>query len=136
MRSNSGTERKNSSISSRVQKPMTRSTPARLYQLRSNSTISPAAGKCADIALEIPLRALALGRRRQRHHPADARVEPLGDALDDAALAGGVAALEQHHHLQLLVHHPVLQLHQFPLQPQQFLEVETAVDGFLQWVDR
>ena len=26
---------------STVQKPMTRSTPARLYQLRSNSTISP-----------------------------------------------------------------------------------------------
>ena len=28
------------------QKPMTCSTPARLYQLRSNSTISPAVGKC------------------------------------------------------------------------------------------
>ena len=45
--SNDGTERKNSSYSSSVQKPMTRSTPARLYQLRSNSTISPAAGRCA-----------------------------------------------------------------------------------------
>src|SRR6476660_8993213 len=44
--SNSGTERKNSSTSSSVQKPMTRSTPARLYQLRSNRTISPPAGKC------------------------------------------------------------------------------------------
>src|SRR6266511_4053233 len=32
--------------SSLLQKPITRSTPARLYQLRSNSTISPAAGKC------------------------------------------------------------------------------------------
>ena len=31
--------------SSLVQKPMTCSTPARLYQLRSNSTISPAAGR-------------------------------------------------------------------------------------------
>ena len=30
-----------------VQKPITRSTPARLYQLRSNSTISPAAGRCS-----------------------------------------------------------------------------------------
>ena len=47
IRSNSGTERKNSSYSSGVQKPITRSTPARLYQLRSNSTISPAAGRCA-----------------------------------------------------------------------------------------
>jgi NAD(P)-dependent dehydrogenase (short-subunit alcohol dehydrogenase family) len=33
--------------SSSEQKPITRSTPARLYQLRSNSTISPAAGRCA-----------------------------------------------------------------------------------------
>ena len=45
--SNSGTERKNSSYSSSVQKPITRSTPARLYQLRSKSTISPPAGRCA-----------------------------------------------------------------------------------------
>src|SRR6266516_336220 len=47
MRSNSGQERRNSWYSSSVQKPMTRSTPARLYQLRSNRTISPAAGRCA-----------------------------------------------------------------------------------------
>ena len=45
--SNSGTIRKNSSYSSSVQKPITRSTPARLYQLRSNSTISPPAGRWA-----------------------------------------------------------------------------------------
>ena len=44
--SNSGTVRKNSSSSSSEQKPITRSTPARLYQLRSNSTISPPAGRC------------------------------------------------------------------------------------------
>ncbi len=43
--SNSGTVRKNSSHSSSVQKPITRSTPARLYQLRSNRTISPPAGR-------------------------------------------------------------------------------------------
>ena len=47
IRSNSGTEWKNSSYCSSVQKPITRSTPARLYQLRSNSTISPPAGRCA-----------------------------------------------------------------------------------------
>src|SRR4029450_13582706 len=45
MRSNSGQERRNSWYSSSVQKPITRSTPARLYQLRSNRTISPAAGR-------------------------------------------------------------------------------------------
>ena len=42
-----GVSRNMCSVSSGVQKPMTRSTPARLYQLRSKSTISPAAGKCA-----------------------------------------------------------------------------------------
>src|SRR4029453_10220638 len=44
IRSNSGQARRNSWYSSSVQKPITRSTPARLYQLRSNRTISPAAG--------------------------------------------------------------------------------------------
>ena len=47
LRSNSGQERMNSWYSSCVQKPMTRSTPARLYQERSNMTSSPAAGRCA-----------------------------------------------------------------------------------------
>ena len=47
IRSNSGQERRNSVYSSCVQNPMTCSTPARLYQLRSNRTISPAAGRWA-----------------------------------------------------------------------------------------
>ncbi len=47
MRSNSGQVRKNSHTSSSVQNPITRSTPARLYQERSNRTISPAAGRCS-----------------------------------------------------------------------------------------
>ena len=47
IRSNSGHDRRNSWYSSSEQKPITRSTPARLYQLRSNSTISPAAGRWA-----------------------------------------------------------------------------------------
>ena len=72
MRSNSGTDLKNSSYSSGVQNPMTFSTPARLYQLRSNSTISPAAGRCGDVTLEVPLRPLPIVGRRQRDHPADA----------------------------------------------------------------
>ena len=45
IRSNSGHERMNSSYSASVQNFITRSTPARLYQERSNSTISPAAGR-------------------------------------------------------------------------------------------
>ena len=47
IRSNSGQARRNSRYSSSLQKPITRSTPARLYQERSNSTISPAEGRCA-----------------------------------------------------------------------------------------
>src|SRR5262252_180317 len=37
---------RNLSCCSSVQKPITYSTPARLYQLLSNMTISPAVGKC------------------------------------------------------------------------------------------
>src|ERR1700733_7021285 len=44
--SNSGHERRNSVYSSCVQKPITCSTPARLYQDRSNRTISPLPGRC------------------------------------------------------------------------------------------
>ena len=55
-------------------------------------------------------------------------VEALGDALDDPALAGGVAALEEDDHLELFVLDPVLQLHQFALHPEQLLEVDTPIE--------
>ena len=42
-----GAWRRNRSYSASVQKPMTRSTPARLYQDRSKMTISPADGRWA-----------------------------------------------------------------------------------------
>src|SRR5580700_8034099 len=44
--SQAGASSRNRSVSSGWQKPITRSTPARLYQLRSKITTSPAAGKC------------------------------------------------------------------------------------------
>ncbi len=44
--SQAGTSSRNRSVSAGLQKPITRSTPARLYQLRSKITTSPAAGKC------------------------------------------------------------------------------------------
>ena len=46
MRSKSGAVRRKSQYSASVQKSITRSTPARLYQDRSKTTISPAAGRC------------------------------------------------------------------------------------------
>ena len=45
IRSNIGACPMKTAYSSSVQKPITRSTPARLYQERSNSTISPAVGR-------------------------------------------------------------------------------------------
>ena len=42
----SGTACRNFFACASVQNPITRSTPARLYRLRSKITISPAAGKC------------------------------------------------------------------------------------------
>ena len=81
-----------------------------------------------DIALEIPLGALALGRGRQGDDLADPWVEPLGDSLDDPALAGSVAALEQHDQFEFLVNNPILQFDQFPLQSQQFAEIGAAVE--------
>ena len=46
--------------------------------------------------------------------------DPLGDRLDGAPLAGPVAPLEHDADLEPLVHHPLLQLHQFTVQPGQF----------------
>ena len=46
-RSTLGATSRNRLVCSSVQKPMTRSTPARLYQLRSKMTTSPAAGRWA-----------------------------------------------------------------------------------------
>ncbi len=45
IRSNSGACSMNSAYSAGVQKPITFSTPARLYHERSNNTISPPAGR-------------------------------------------------------------------------------------------
>jgi hypothetical protein len=70
-----------------------------------------------DVALEIPLGALALGGGPEGDHPAVAGVEPLGDPLDGATLAGGVAALEDDHHPQALVDDPLLHPHQLGLEP-------------------
>ena len=47
-----------------------------------------------DVALEVPLGALSLGRRRQCDDAAVARVEPLGDPLDRSALPRGVTTFE------------------------------------------
>ena len=79
------------------------------------------------VALEVPLRLLALRGRRQRRDPRDARVQVLGDPFDGPALAGGVAALEDHDQALAVLAHPLLHLDQFRLQAEQFPLVELLV---------
>jgi hypothetical protein len=62
------------------------------------------------------------------HDAADARVERLGDALDDAALAGGVAALEQADDLEAAGLDPLLELDQLDLEPGQLGFVVLGVE--------
>ena len=96
--SNTGHWRRNRWYCSSVQKPITRSTPARLYQLRSNRASSPDERELGHIPLEVPLaRSRSVGAG-QGHDPAHPRAQVLVDPLDDAALAGGVATLEDDDH--------------------------------------
>jgi hypothetical protein len=80
-----------------------------------------------NIALKVPLGAFALVGRGQGHDPAHPGIQPLGDALDGAALAGGIAAFKHHDHLEALMLHPVLQAHQFMLQTEQLPKVDPAI---------
>jgi hypothetical protein len=70
----------------------------------------------SHVALEVPLRFLALGRGGQCNNAADTRVQALGDALDCAALARCVAAFEDHHNPLSLMADPLLEFDQFDLQ--------------------
>ena len=77
-------------------------------------------GQMRDVALKIPLRLFAFGRGRQRHDMTDPGVERLGDALDRASFACGVAALEDDRDTVARCLDPFLQLDQFDLKPSQF----------------
>jgi hypothetical protein len=56
------------------------------------------------IALHVHLALLPVAGRRQGDHPEHARADTLGERLDGAALAGGVASLEHDADLEALVH--------------------------------
>ena len=70
-----------------------------------------------QITLRVHLTLLALGRGWQRDDAKHTRAYALGDRLDGAALAGTVSAFEYDAHLETLVHHPLLQLHELDVQP-------------------
>ena len=80
-------------------------------------------GQMVDVALEVPLRALALVRLFQRHDARAARIEMLHETLDRAALAGRVAALEQNDDLLAAFLDPILRLQELRLQRQHALDV-------------
>ena len=82
-----------------------------------------------DVALEVPLGALALGGHGQRDHTGDARVEVLGDALDRSALAGRITPLEDDDDAGSSGPDPLLHLDQLRLQPQQLGLVQGTVHG-------
>src|SRR3989338_7713551 len=83
------------------------------------------------ITLKIPLAALPLTGRRKCGHPADTRIQPLGDALDYPSFAGCVTAFKKDDYFELLVHDPVLQLDQLALKAKQFPEIEASVQLLL-----
>ena len=63
-----------------------------------------------QVALHVDLGLLAVRRRRQRDDAEDARADALGERADRAALAGGVASLEDDDDAQALFLHPPLQV--------------------------
>jgi len=68
------------------------------------------------VALDVHLRLFPLGRRGQRDDAENPRADALGDRLDDAALAGAVAAFEHNAGLEAFVDGPQLQLDELRVQ--------------------
>ena len=118
----------NSSYSSSLQNPITRSTTARLYQERSNRTISPLVGQVSHVALEVPLAPLALGRRGRAPPPGAPRgLRCSVNRLIVPPFASGVTTLEEDHQTLVCFLDPDLGLEEFDLQ--QPLELVVLVAG-------
>ena len=69
-------------------------------------------------------RSLGAGSASDPAHP---WIQTHGDALDRAALAGGIASLEEDDHFLTGLDHPILQLDQLRLQPKEFAEVAAPI---------
>src|SRR5262249_60004847 len=75
-----------------------------------------AGGQMSHVALEVPLASFALARCRQGDDRRTPGVQVLHEALDRAALTGGIAALEEHDQLPTRVPQPRLSLQQLDLE--------------------
>src|SRR5215470_4634272 len=87
-------------------------------------------GQFRHISLEIPLPALPLARSGEGDDAADAGVQRICNALDDATLARCIAPLEDDAHLETVVPHIFLQLNQFDLEVYELLDVVVILRGF------
>ena len=83
----------------------------------------PGGRQVGGVALEVPLRALALAGGGKRRDAAGAWIQEGDDAFDHPVLARRVAALEQHHQPLLGGDHPLLHVDELGLQAQQLLLV-------------
>jgi len=118
-----GQSSKNFRCCSLVQKPITCSTPARLYQLLSKITISPAAGKYCMyrwIYIWVFSRSEGAGSDTKRNtrgltRSVMARIVP--------ALAGSITAFEDDNHSKPFVFDPRLKLAKLHLEPIHFFLV-------------
>ena len=102
----------NCRYSSGVQKPITRSTPARLYQLRLKSTISSRREELGE-SLKVPAGTLTLVRFAERDDSSFARTQISDDAFDRTVFTRGVPTFEDDHDLAIVGDDVALQFHQF-----------------------
>jgi hypothetical protein len=98
------------------QKPITRSNPGAVIPAAIKEHHFASGRQLGDVPLKIPLRFFFFCRCAECNNAADAGVERVGDSLDGATLAGGVAALEDDHDSQALVPDPLLQFDQLDLE--------------------
>ena len=89
----------------------------------------PSGREVGDVALEVPLGLLPVARNGEGGDPAPAGVEVLGDALDHAAFARGVATLDDDDDPLALVADPLLHPHQLLLEPEEGLVVDAVSHG-------
>src|SRR5262249_49431734 len=86
-----------------------------------------AGGEKIGITVHQHFRFLTSRRGGEGDHPEYARAHPLGECLDGAALAGGVASLEYDDDARLALPHPILQVAQLDLELAQLLLIILAL---------
>ena len=66
--------------------------------------------KSLDVALQVQLGFLAIGRSGEGDDAKYPRAHPFGDGFDGPALSGGITSFEQYDDAHALLSHPILQM--------------------------